>query len=133
MHKLLPIIDSNLLFITPTLYSIFSIPALFSHQALLASLLGVIGSVNSYGIILNSTQLFSINTGIKECLGNIVVKNFKGTPPLRPRLLKFQVSNKKLFKDKKAYFNITAALNTHTLITKTKSIGSHTVYLIICL
>ena len=52
---------------------------------LLASLLGIIGSIDSYSVILNSTQLLSIST--RECLGNIVVKNIKGTLLLRPRLL----------------------------------------------
>ena len=56
---------------------------------LLASLLGIIGNINSYNIVLNSTQLFSISTRIKECLNNIIVKDIKGTPLLRPRLLKF--------------------------------------------
>ena len=60
IHKLLSIIDSdllfsNLLFITPILYPILSILTLLTHQALLASLLGIIGNVNSYNIVLNST------------------------------------------------------------------------------
>ena len=54
---------------------------------LLASLLGIIGGIDSYSIILNLTQLFSISTRIRERLGNIIVKNIKGTPLLRPRLL----------------------------------------------
>ena len=58
------------------------------YQALLASLLGIIGNINSHSIVLNPTQSFSISTGIRECLGNIVVKDIKGTPLLRPRLLK---------------------------------------------
>ena len=56
---------------------------------LLTSLLGIIGNVNSYSIVLNSTQSFNISTGMRECLGNIVVKDIKGTLLLRPRLLKF--------------------------------------------
>ena len=79
---------SNLFFITPILYPIFSILTLLMHQALLTSLLGIIGNINSYSIILNLTQLFSISTEIRECLNNIVVKNIKGMPLLRPRLLK---------------------------------------------
>ena len=55
---------------------------------MLVSLLGIIGNVDSYSIVLNLTQSFSINTGMRKCLGNIIVKNIKGTPPLRPRLLK---------------------------------------------
>ena len=58
------------------------------HQALLASLLGIIGNINSYSIVLNSTQSFSISARMRECLGNIIVKDIEGTPPLRPRLLK---------------------------------------------
>ena len=93
IHELLPIINSdlffsNFLFITPILYPIFSILTLLTHQALLASLLGIIGNINSYSIVLNLTQLFSISTEIRECPGNIVVKDIKGTPLLRPRLLK---------------------------------------------
>ena len=88
IYKLLPIIDSDFFFITPIFYFIFSILALFSHYALLASLLGVIGSVDGYSIILNLTQLFSISAGIRECLSNIVIKDIKGTLLLRLRLLK---------------------------------------------
>ena len=97
MRKLLPVIDSDLFFsnfffsnllITFILYPILSILTLLMYQALLASLLGIIGYVNSCGIILNSTQLFSISTKMRECLSNIVVKDIKGIPPLRPRLLK---------------------------------------------
>ena len=46
------------------------------------------GSVNGCNIVLNLTKLFSINTGIRESLGNIVVKDIKGILLLRPRLLK---------------------------------------------
>ena len=93
MHKLLPVINSNLFFnnlffITPILYPIFSILTFLIHQALLTSLLGIIGNVNSYNIILNLTQLFNISVGMRECLDNIVVKDIKGTLLLRPRLLK---------------------------------------------
>ena len=53
IYKLLSIINSNLLFsnlflITLILYPILSILTLLAHQALLASLLGIIGNVNSY-------------------------------------------------------------------------------------
>ena len=97
MRKLLPVIDSDLFFsnfffsnllITFILYPILSILTLFIHQALLASLLRIIGNVDSYNIVLNLTQSFSINTGIKECLGNVVVKDIKGMPLFRSRLLK---------------------------------------------
>ena len=82
------IVYSNLLLITFILYPILNILTLLVYQALLASLLGIIGNVNSYNIVLNLTQLFNISTGIREYLGNIVVKDIKGIPPLRPRLLK---------------------------------------------
>ena len=59
------------------------------------------GSVDSRGIVLNLTKLFSIYTRIRESLGNIVVKNIKGTSLLRPRLLKLKVSNRNLLKIEK--------------------------------
>ena len=55
---------------------------------LLASLLRIICSINGYSIVLNLTQLFTISIRIRECLGNIVVKDIKSIPPLRLRLLK---------------------------------------------
>ena len=58
------------------------------HQALLASLLRIIGNIDGCGIVLNLTQSFSISIGIRECPGNIVVKDIEGTPLLRLRLLK---------------------------------------------
>ena len=89
IYKLLPIINSNFLFIIFILYPIFSILTLLTYQALLAGLLGIIGNINSYNIVLNLTQLFSISAKIRECLSNIVVKDIKGILLLRPRLLKF--------------------------------------------
>ena len=71
------------------------------YKALLASLLGIIGSIDSHGIVLNLTKLFSIYTRIRESLGNIVVKNIKKTLLLRPRLLKLKVSNRNLLKIEK--------------------------------
>ena len=68
---------------------------------LLASLLGIIGSINSHSIVLNLTKLFSIYTKIRKSLGNIVVKNIKGTSLLRPRLLKLKVSNRNLLRIEK--------------------------------
>ena len=88
IRELLLIVDGNLLLITPILYPILSIPALLPYQALLAGLLGIMGGVDSYSVILNSTKLFSICARIRESPGNIVVKDIKGTSPLRPRLLK---------------------------------------------
>ena len=68
---------------------------------LLAGLLRVIGSVNGYSIVLNLTKSFSIGTGIKESLGDIVVKDIKGLLPLKPRLLKLKVSYGNLLKIEK--------------------------------
>ena len=62
-------------------------------------MLGIIGSVDGYSIVLNLTKLFSIN--IRESLGDIVVKDIKGSSPLRPRLLKLKVSNGNLLKIEK--------------------------------
>ena len=70
---------------------------------------------------------------MRECPSNIIVKDIKGTPPLRLRLLKLQVNNRKLSKDRKTYFNITATLTTHILITRTKGIRFYIISLIICL
>jgi len=61
-------------------------------------LLGIIGGVNGYGIVLNSTQTFSISARIRESLGNIVVKDIKELSLLRPRLLKPKVSNGNLLR-----------------------------------
>src|ERR1700720_2064169 len=101
MRKLLLMVDSNLLLITPIPYLILSILTLLLYKVLLASLLGIIGSVNSHSIVLNLTKLFSIYARIRESLGNIVVKNIKGTSLLRPRLLKLKVSNKNLLRIEK--------------------------------
>ena len=54
---------------------------------LLASLLGIIGGIDSCSIILNSTQSLSISTRIRKRPGDIVVKDIKGIPLLRPGLL----------------------------------------------
>jgi len=42
--------------------------------------------------------MFSISAGIKESPGNIVVKDIKGTLLLRPKPLKFEVSNENLLR-----------------------------------
>jgi len=76
----------DLLLITPIPHPIFSVLALLSHQALLAGLLRIIGSVDGRGVVLNTTQTFSIGAGIKESPGDIVVKDIKKSSPLRPRL-----------------------------------------------
>jgi len=88
IHKLLPVVNGNLFFITPILHPILNIPAFLSHQALLVCLLKIINNINDCGIVLNLTQLFSINAGVKESPGNIIVKNIKSMLPLRPKLLK---------------------------------------------
>src|SRR3984957_18589977 len=92
-------VDSNLFLITPIPNPILSIPTLLLYKALLASLLGIIGSVDSRGIVLNLTKLFSI--GARESLGNVVVKDIKGLSLLRPRLLKLKVSNRNLLRIEK--------------------------------
>src|SRR3984885_7738434 len=101
MRKLLLVVDGNLLFITPIPYLILSILTLLLYKALLAGLLGIMGSVDGRGIVSNLTKLFSICAKIRESLGDIVVKNIKGTSPLRPRLLKLKVSNGNLLRIEK--------------------------------
>jgi hypothetical protein len=44
-------------------------------------------SIDGCSIVSNSTELFSISTRIRERPGDIIVKNIKGTPLLRPGLL----------------------------------------------
>src|ERR1700733_13504641 len=92
-------VNGNLLLITLIPNSILSIPTLLLYKALLASLLGIIGSVDSHSIVLNLTKLFSI--GARKSLGNVVVKDIKGLLPLRPRLLKLKVSNGNLLRIEK--------------------------------
>jgi len=101
IRKLLLIVDSNLLLITPIPYPILSVPTLLSYKALLAGLLGIIGSIDSRSIVLNSTKSFSVYARIKESPGDIVVKDIKGISLLRPRLLKLKVSNGNLSRIKK--------------------------------
>ena len=45
--------------------------------------------------------MFSISTRIRERLGDIIVKDIKGTSLLGPRLLKPKVSNKSLLRIEK--------------------------------
>jgi len=42
--------------------------------------------------------LFSIYARMRESPGDVVVKDIKGTSPLRPRLLKLKVSNRNLLR-----------------------------------
>ena len=92
-------VNGNLLLITPIPNPILSILTLLLYKVLLASLLGIIGSVDSRGIVLNLIKLFSI--GARESPGNIVVKDIKKSSPLRPRLLKLKVSNGNLLRIEK--------------------------------
>ena len=55
---------------------------------LLVSLLGIISGINGCGVISNPTQLLSISAGVKESLGDVVVKDIKDTLPLKFKLLK---------------------------------------------
>ena len=72
------------------------------------------GSVDGYGIVLNLTKSFSISAGIRESLGDIVVKNIKGLLLLKPRLLKLKVSNRNLLKIKKLILmQLPLLLRTH--------------------
>ena len=117
-----------------TLYFILSILALFLYQVLLVSLLRVIGGIDSYGVILNLTQPLRISTGVRESLGNIVVKDIKSTPLLRPRLLKcLKAYNRKLSKKRKIYLNITTILRAYAPLIRTKGIRPYIVGLIIYL
>ena len=92
-------VDSNLLFITSISNPILNIPILLLYKALLASLLGIMGSVDGRGIVLNLTKLFSISA--RKSPGNVVVEDIKGLLPLRPRLLKLKVSNGNLLRIEK--------------------------------
>ena len=59
------------------------------------------GGVDSCGIVLNLTKMFSIGARIRQSLGNVVVKDIKGLSLLRPRLLKLKVSNRNLLRIEK--------------------------------
>ena len=92
------------------------------------------GGINSCGVILNLTQPLSIGARVRESLGNIVVKDIKGTPPLRPRLIKsLKAYNRELSKNRKTYLNVTATLRVHTPIIRTKGVRPYIVGLIIYL
>ena len=69
--------------------------------------------------------MFSISTKIRGRLGNIVVKDIKGTPLLRPKLLE------SLSRDRKTHLNITATLSIYIIIIRTKGIRPYAVCLII--
>ena len=77
-------------------------------------MLRVIGSVNGRSIVLNLTKSFSISTGIKKSLGDIVVKDIKGLLLLKPRLLKLKVSNGNLSRiEKLILMQLLLLLYTH--------------------
>jgi len=101
MRELLLMVDGNLFLITPIPYPILSVLTLLLYKALLAGLLGIIGSVDGCGIVLNLTKLFSVCARMRESLGDIVVKDIEGISLLRPRLLKLKVSNRNLLKIEK--------------------------------
>ena len=128
IRELLLIVYGDLLFIIP----ILSILALLTYQTLLASLLGIMRGIDSYSIVSNLIQLFSISTRIRERLGNIIVKDIKGMPPLRPELLeslKLVIENYP--QDRKTHLNVTTALSIYITIIRTKGIRPYIVYLII--
>ena len=76
--------------------------------------------------------MFRVNAKIGP--GNIVVKDIKGTPLFKPRLLKSLKSLQwKLFKDKKTYLNITATFAMYIPVIRTKGVRFYAVSLIICL
>ena len=69
---------------------------------------------------------------MRERLGNVIVKDIKGTPLLRPGLLeslKLVIEN--YLWDRKTYLNVTTALGTHATIIRTKGIGPYVVCLIV--
>ena len=69
---------------------------------------------------------------MRESLSDIVVKDIKGILLLRPRLLKsLKAYNKKLFKNRKTYFNTTATFRVYTPVIRTKGIRPYIVGLII--
>ena len=99
---------------------------------MLVSLLRVIGSINCCGIILNLTQLLKISVKVRKSLGDIVVKDIKGTPPFRPRLLKsLKACNRKLSKNRKTYLNTTATIKAHAPVIRTKGVRLYIVGLVI--
>jgi len=77
--------------------------------------------------------MFSIGAGIRESLGNVVVKDIKGSSSLRPRPLKLKISNRNLLRIGKAHFNVTAVFNTYILIIRTKGVRFYTMSLIVSL
>src|SRR6266700_2992273 len=89
------------------------------------------GGIDSRGVISNSTQSLRISAGVRESLGDVVVKDIEGTPPLRPKLLKsLKACNRKLSKNRKIYFNTTATLKAYAPIIRTKGVRPYIVGLV---
>jgi hypothetical protein len=68
---------------------------------------------------------------MRERLGDVIVKDIKGMPPLRPGLLeslKSVIEN--YLWDRKTHLNTTATLSTHATIIRTKGIGPYVVCLV---
>jgi hypothetical protein len=75
--------------------------------------------------------LFSIGARIRERPGDVIVKDIKGTPPLRPRLLEsLKLVIEKLLWDRKTHLNITTTLSTYATIIGTKGIRPYVVCLV---
>ena len=78
--------------------------------------------------------MLRISTGVRESLGDVVVKDIEGILLLRPRLLKgLKAYNGKLFKNKKTYLNATATFRVYTLVIRTKGVRPYIVGLVIYL
>jgi len=60
---------------------------------------------------------------MRKSLGDVIVEDIKSMLLLRPKLLKkLKVSNRKLSKDRKTHFNITATFSIYIFIIKIKSV-----------
>jgi len=71
--------------------------------------------------------LFSISAKIRKSLGDIIVKDIKSTLLFRPKLLKkLKISNRKLSKDRKTYFNVTAIFSIYIFIIKAEGVKPNT-------
>ena len=76
--------------------------------------------------------MLSISTRIRKRPGDIVVKDIKSTPLLRPGLLEsLKLVIKNYLWDRKTYLNATTALSIYAIIIRTKGIRPYIVYLII--
>ena len=76
--------------------------------------------------------MLRISTKVRESLGDIVVKDIKGMLPFRPRLLKsLKACNRKLFKNRKIYLNVTATFRVYVLVIRTKGVRPYIVGFIV--